>query len=964
MPEKKRPSDSPKKRPRDINEERPVPKTTQVSKTTQVPRTAPRKKKKKKPLSRGRRILKRVLEVLLGFFLVLFLVGGIYGFVRIRPLYTKAKEQVYDIIANMNTGSFRRQTNTSVYDKNGELIGKLGYEHYDYIDITEISDYIQQGYIDVEDKRFKSHHGVDWIATFRAGLELIRHGGHITQGGSTITQQVIKNNLLTAERSFDRKALEILIASQLEKEFTKADIMEFYCNSNYYGNSCYGVEGAAQYYFGVNANSVDLAQAAMIVGISNSPNNYNPVVDYELCMKKKERVLGYMLKQEHITQEEYDEAVKERPEILKKSDNVGGQSYETTYAVHDAAILYMKHSGFEFKYTFESEEEYTEYKDKYSEAYNEAAERIREGGYKINTSFDSSIQEHLQNAIDGTLAGETDLQDDGRYDMQGAGVCIDNETGQVVAAVGGRGLNDEFNRAYLAKRSAGSSIKPLVVYGPALNEGVISPATIYNDAEIDINGYAPKNSDGQYFGNVTVREALARSLNTVAAQIFTDTGSQRALGYLDKMQFSSLSFGDAYNTAIALGGFTNGVTVEDMTRAYAAIANDGVLRDSTCIRSIVSETEGTIYDYTNSEEVKVFNADTSFILKDMMQGVFNEDYGTGAAYRTEEQCFAGKTGTTNENRDGWFAGFSTSYTAVIWTGCDTPKSNPHLAGNEYPLAAWSSFMNAIHTGKEKKEFNLPETILLTNAGGEQMKPEYTENIYASRPEGWDYTSGELIRKVEENARLRRVAEEKEAAESLVREFEDYQIENVDDAIALEDYYNRVLNTISAIEDDAEQTPFKERAEYKYSLLAGDVKQNWIDAMKAEDQAAQDSLDAANAAAASESSEEALRITKTQRINTVNVYIDTLNARTVLTASVQNLISGGQSALAMCAGYPEFEELSQELNAAIAYAQALPTEAEVARQQAEAEAAAAQAAALAQSSQDPTPTPVPRIDDQR
>ena len=896
MPEKKRPSDSPKKRPRDINEERPVPKTAQVSKATQGPGTAPRKKKKKKPLSKGRLILKRVLEVLLGFFLVLFLVGGIYGFVRIRPLYTKAKEQVYDIIANMNTGSFRRQTNTSVYDKNGELIGKLGYEHYDYIDITEISDYIQQGYIDVEDKRFKSHHGVDWIATFRAGLELIRHGGHITQGGSTITQQV-----------------------------------EFYCNSNYYGNSCYGVEGAAQYYFGVNANSVDLAQAAMIVGISNSPNNYNPVVDYELCMKKKERVLGYMLKQEHITQEEYDEAVKERPEILKKSDNVGGQSYETTYAVHDAAILYMKHSGFEFKYTFESEEEYTEYKDKYSEAYNEAAERIREGGYKINTSFDSSIQEHLQNAIDGTLAGETDLQDDGRYDMQGAGVCIDNETGQVVAAVGGRGLNDEFNRAYLAKRSA---------------------------------GYAPKNSDGQYFGNVTVREALARSLNTVAAQIFTDTGSQRALGYLDKMQFSSLSFGDAYNTAIALGGFTNGVTVEDMTRAYAAIANDGVLRDSTCIRSIVSETEGTIYDYTNSEEVKVFNADTSFILKDMMQGVFNEDYGTGAAYRTEEQCFAGKTGTTNENRDGWFAGFSTSYTAVIWTGCDTPKSNPHLAGNEYPLAAWSSFMNAIHTGKEKKEFNLPETILLTNAGGEQMKPEYTENIYASRPEGWDYTSGELIRKVEENARLRRVAEEKEAAESLVREFEDYQIENVDDAIALEDYYNRVLNTISAIEDDAEQTPFKERAEYKYSLLAGDVKQNWIDAMKAEDQAAQDSLDAANAAAASESSEEALRITKTQRINTVNVYIDTLNARTVLTASVQNLISGGQSALAMCAGYPEFEELSQELNAAIAYAQALPTEAEVARQQAEAEAAAAQAAALAQSSQDPTPTPVPRNDDLR
>ena len=942
MPEKKRPSDRLQSASQDISKERPVQKTVQ------------RKKKKKKPVSKGRRILQRTLQILLGIFLALFLVAVIYGFVRIRPLYTKAKEQVYDIIANMDTGSFRRQTNTSVYDKNGELIGKLGYEHYDYLKITEISDYIQQGYIDVEDKRFKSHHGVDWIATIRAGLSLIRHGGHITQGGSTITQQVIKNNLLTTERTFDRKALEILIASQLEKEFTKADIMEFYCNSNYYGNSCYGVEGAAQYYFGIDANSVDLAQAAMIVGISNSPNNYNPVADYELCMKKKERVLGYMLKQGHITQEEYDEAVKERPEILQKSDNIGGQSYEATYAIHDAALLYMRHNGFEFKYSFESEEEYEAYRDSYSEAYNEASDRIREGGYKINTSFDPAIQEHLQNAIDGTLAGETDLQDDERYDMQGAGVCIDNTTGQVVAVVGGRGTKDEYNRAYLAKRGAGSSIKPLVVYGPALNEGVVSPATVYNDAEIDISGYKPKNSDGQYYGNVTVREALARSLNTVAAQIFTNTGSQRALSYLDKMRFSSLSFGDSYNTAIALGGFTNGVTVEDMARGYAAIANDGILRDSTCVTSIVSEAEGTIYDVSNAGEVKIFNADTAFILKDMMQGVFNEEYGTASAYRPEDQCYAGKTGTTNENRDGWFAGFSTSYTTVIWTGCDTPKSNPHLAGNEYPLAAWSSFMNAIHTGKEKQEFSVPDTILLTNAEGEQQKPEYTENIYASRPEGWDYTSGELIRKVEENARLRRVEVEKEKAEDLVREFEDYQIQNVDDALALDDYYYRVLATIGEIEDDAEQTPYKERAEYKYSLLSGDVKQNWIDAMKAENQAAQDSLNAENARAASESSEEALRITKTQRINAVNIYIETLNARTVLTASVQNLITGGQAALALCAGYPEFEELSLDLNNAIAYAQALPTEAEVARQQAEAEAAAAQAASLAQSSQDPEP----------
>ena len=255
---------------------------------------------------------RKILKTFLWITGVLFLVCMIYGFVRLRPLYIEARERIYDILADMDTGSFRRQTNTMIYARDGELIGKLGYEHYDYVDISDISHYIQQGYIDVEDKSFKSHHGVDFKATIRAAIALVTHRGRITQGGSTITQQVIKNNLLSTERSFERKALEILIAFQLEKEYTKADIMEFYCNSCYYGNSCYGVEGAAKYYFGVDAKSVDLAQAAMIVGTSNSPNNYNPVANYELCMQKKERVLGQMLKEGSISEQEYAAAVAER----------------------------------------------------------------------------------------------------------------------------------------------------------------------------------------------------------------------------------------------------------------------------------------------------------------------------------------------------------------------------------------------------------------------------------------------------------------------------------------------------------------------------------------------------------------------------------------------------------------------------------------------------------------------------
>ena len=899
-----------------------------------------------------------ILKFFLWFFCVMFLTCAVYGFVRLRPLYVEARERIYDILADMNTGSFRRQTNTMIYSRDGQLIGKLGYEHYDYVDISDISHYIQQGYIDMEDKRFKSHHGVDFKATIRAAIALVTHRGRITQGGSTITQQVIKNNLLSTERSFERKALEILIAFQLEKEYTKADIMEFYCNSCYYGNSCYGVEGAAKYYFGVDAKSVDLAQAAMIVGTSNSPNNYNPVVNYELCMEKKERVLGQMLKEGSITEPEYAAAVAERPEVREISDNIGGESYESSYAVYCSALKLMEHDGFEFKYVFESEDDYNAYQEKYSEAYNDATERIRSGGFKINTSYDPDVQEKLQRALDSTMAEQTDLQDDGRFDMQGAAICIDNDNGQVIAVVGGRGTEDAFNRAYMAKRQTGSAIKPLLVYGPALNEGVVTPAMIYNDSEININGYSPKNSDNQYLGDMTVREALARSVNTVAVQIYNDVGTETAMSYLDKMKFSNITFGDAYNSALALGAFTKGETVSDMARGFAAIANGGVMRDSTCILSLISEVDGTIYSYKAKDGTKIFSEDTAFILTDMMVGAFQEEYGSAVSYRNEGQCFAGKTGTTNENRDAWFAGFSRYYTTVTWTGCDIPRSDGHLVGNGYPAQIWSAFMNEMHEGLEKKEFEIPGTIILSGADGSEQKPEYTENIYESRPEGMDYTSGELKKKIADNERERRIAQEMVEAEAALDEFEQYQVTNVDEAIAIDEKFNAVLEVIGRIEDEYRQSQYRERAEYKYSLLAGDVKNNWIDAMNAQNQAQEESEKVWNAEQAAISSESALQITHDSRVNTVWYYISVLNERSVYSSSVETLIQGAEESISKCEGYGEYDDLRYELDQATQHARNLPTQEEVDRERAAAEAAANAAAAIIESSRDPTPTPRP------
>ena len=853
----------------------------------------------------------------------IFAISVICFAIHMKPVYREAKERVYGILADMDTGTFRRQSNTKIYDKDGVLIGKLGYERYEYKNIADISDYIQQGYIDVEDHNFKSHNGVDFKAILRAGLNYIKNRGHVTQGGSTITQQVIKNNLLSSERTFSRKALEIMIAFQLEKEFTKADIMEFYCNSNYYGNSCYGVEAAAQYYFGVDANSVTLAEAAMIVGTSNLPNKYNPVADYELCMQKKERVLRQMLERGSITEDEFETAVAERPEIVRKTDEVESESYPVSYAIYCSAIRLMEKQGFSFRYSFDSEDDYQNYKDVYGEAYQQAITDIRDGGYKISTSYDMDVQQDLQDSINHVLAQETDIQEDGRFDMQAAAICIDNVTGQVIAAVGGRGDNDSYNRAYLARRQPGSSIKPLLVYGPAIEEGVIEPASVYDDSPVDINGYNPGNADGEYRGEMTVREALARSVNTISAQVYRDTGTQNALSYLEKLRFSTLSFGDAYNMALALGGLTNGVTVSDMSRAYAAIANGGEMRDSTCINKLESETDGVIYDIESAKPVRVYSKDTAFILEDMMQGAFNEEYGTAHEFFDEEHVYAGKTGTTNANRDAWFAGFSSSYTTVVWTGCDMPKSNDNLTGGGYPLHIWNSFMKKMLERGNTEKFEMPSSMLLKNAEGEQKAADITKNGYWDRPEGWDYASSIAQNRFIENERKKRIEAEKKDAEEVVRNFEEFQINSTEDVSKLDGEYQYALSVVGKIEDDNEASPFKERVESKYAMLSGEVAETWQAVIAEQEAVAQAETDAANASAAAESKENALYSLHDTRVNAVWVYINALNARTLYTDEVESLISLGSSALEACSGYSEYDSLASEFNSAVTEARSQP-----------------------------------------
>ena len=419
-------------------------------------------------------LFKGVLSVFTTAFLIMA-AAGLILYAAVKPELDKCREIAYDKLAQMDRSDFSMLSDTVIYDKDGKQIGLINAGHYQYMDINHISMNLQNGYIAQEDRRFKNHNGVDWIATFRAGLALIKHGGEVTQGGSTITQQVIKNTYLTQERTFTRKIVEILLAPELEKKYSKADIMEFYCNTNFYGHRCYGVEAASLYYFGKHAEDLAPEEAAVLIGISNSPSAYDPVSHPDASKNKRDDVLNSMNEVGYLSNEDYEKAVSSPLKIVQKETEGTDENYQSSYAIHCAALELMKMDGFEFQYTFDNKEDYTLYSKRYTTAYSEQSDRIRAGGFQIYTSLDSGLQAVLQTQIDASLSGFTELQENGKFALQGAGVIVDNKTNYVTAIVGGRGADDPFNRAYLSARQPGSTIKPLIDYGPAFDTGEYYP---------------------------------------------------------------------------------------------------------------------------------------------------------------------------------------------------------------------------------------------------------------------------------------------------------------------------------------------------------------------------------------------------------------------------------------------------------------------------------------------------------
>lgn len=632
--------------------------------------------------------------ILVAFLAVIFLfvksdyAGGIFSLRR----------EALEAVENSTIEDMQGQRVGTIYDADGGIIAELKNErNIRYLTSEEIPQTVKDAFVSIEDKRFYKHNGVDFFALTRAVTKLINKDA-ITQGGSTITQQLARNVFLTHEVSWQRKVKEMFIAWELEKKYTKDEILEFYVNNIFYANNCYGIESASQKYFGKTISECSISEVAFLCAIPNSPSRFDPLENKENTLERRDVILDAMYDNDKISKEEYEAALAETITVDSHSTTYE-QSWAKSYVIHCVVEEMMAADGFEFQYDFEQVTDREDYEELYDEKFAEYREKLYLSGYQIYTSIEPEQQTALQNAIDVKLEEYNTKNTNGSYALQCAATCIDNETGLVTAIVGGRSQEDvsyDYNRAYLSSRPPGSAIKPLVVYTPLLERGYTANS-IVNDTK-DPEG--PKNSNGQYSGNISLRTAVEKSKNTVAWAKFNELGAETAMQYLLEMEFADIMPQD-YTGSSALGGFTRGASTLEMSAAYTTLANGGVYRRPTCIIR-VEDSYGNVVFEPKAEEKQVYEASAAEAMTDILEGVMTN--GTAKGQGLEHMPSAGKTGTTNENKDGWFAGYTPYYTTSIWVGYDSPRWLKGLTGSAYPAEIWHNFMEEIHTGLPVKNF--------------------------------------------------------------------------------------------------------------------------------------------------------------------------------------------------------------------------------------------------------------------
>ncbi|HHV09525.1 MAG TPA: glycosyl transferase [Clostridiales bacterium] len=663
------------------------------TKTTKQKNGSPKKKNKKL-----KHRIKLTIQIAVFLILLVIAIGILYFYIAygktILDLQTEAKQKV----GASTEETFRASQTSIVYGADGEVLTTVKAEKdVYYLEYHEIPQFVIDAMLVTEDKKFFDHGGVDYFANVRAAIALIKHKGKITQGASTITQQLARNVFLTHKVTYERKIGEIFIAQELERKYSKTQIMEYYLNEIYFANGHYGIQAAAQGYFGEGIDSLSMSQMAFLCAIPNNPTLYDPLTKMENTLKRRDRILKQMYDDGKISLADYTKATRETI-TLNRVKTERNSSVET-YIYYCTIRALMKEAGFEFRYQFDSKEDEEAYDEAYDEMYGSYQKALYSQGYRIYTSIDMSKQKQLQAAVDEELKNFTEVNEEGVYQMQGAAVCIDNDTGKVVAIVGGRSQDlggYTLNRAYQSFRQPGSSIKPLIVYTPSFERDYTPASDVVDKYTKD----GPRNSGNTYLGKIKLQKAVEKSINTVAWKLFEELTPKVGLSYLLDMNFARISERD-YVPAASLGGLTNGVSPLEMAAGYETLENDGIYREPTCIVKI-TDAEDQQLAGDDVQTKQVYKTRAARIMTEVLTGVIKN--GTARGLGLSHTISAGKTGTTNDKKDGWFVGYTPYYTTSVWVGYDIPKKVSDLQGASYPGRIWHNFMDEIHTSSMDKGF--------------------------------------------------------------------------------------------------------------------------------------------------------------------------------------------------------------------------------------------------------------------
>lgn len=574
------------------------------------------------------------------------------------------------------------QTST-LYDADGERMSELrGTENRRVISLSDVPEHTRQAFLAAEDLRFYTHRGVDVVRIFGA-LRSNLKSGSFAEGASTITQQLAKLTHLSNEKTIRRKLEEIWLALQIEQAYSKDEILEMYLNTVYFGRGAYGIQAAARAYFGVDAGELTLAQSASLAATIKAPSAYAPSSSPGANRTRRLYILATMLENGMITQQEHDEAAQESVWVLAQQEETQVDSWYADEALRESRQLLGL-----------------------------TADEVLSGGFSIYTACRPAIQQAADSAFADSSLFPANAKDG--TPVQGAMAVIDTDSGAIVAMVGGRdyAVRRGLNRATQMRRQPGSALKPLAVYGPALELGYTT-ASVLLDEKTDFGGYTPRNAGDRYYGRVTIRTALRNSLNTTAVRLLEEIGIDNGVKYLNR--FGIPTEDSDRNLSLALGSMTYGVTPVELAAAYVPYANGGVYHEPYCVEKIVSADGRVLFERADSAR-RVTSEQNAYLMTSLLQSVVSN--GTGTRLLSAGTPVAGKTGTvsmTGGNRDIWMAAYTPELSVAVWMGFDQTDASHKIpngtTGGRNTASLAAAFLKQVYSGRDKPEFTVPDGIV-------------------------------------------------------------------------------------------------------------------------------------------------------------------------------------------------------------------------------------------------------------